>query len=164
MNSESLKRRKFLVMGCTMAAASLTGCASLTGVDGYEAMPGGVMVWALPAAVAGQPDPALKKRIENYWAAHYWRKIEPRYFMEVRAFRERYDNEFYAGYYSKAWLLEEVVVQDMAFQEGEKVSFNLKLATRKKDTGEVRTSQFWDSWVREDGEWYHVHNDPLLKY
>lgn len=164
MNSESLMRRRFLVVGCAMTTALLTGCATLTGVEGHKAIPDGVMAWSLPADVAVQPDPELKRRIENYWAAHYWQNIASRYFMEVRAFRERYDNEFYAGYYSKAWLLEGVVVQDVAFQEGGKVSFSLKLATRKKDTGEARASQIWDAWIKEDGEWYHVHNDPLLKY
>lgn len=164
MDAGGFGRRKFLVLGSAVTVAVFAGCVSMGGVAEHQEMPGGVMVWAFPQAVAGLAEPALKKRLEHYWAAQYWRKIETRYPMEVRAFRERYDYEFYAGYYSKAWLLESVVVQDAILQEGGKVSFNLKLVTRKKDTGEVRANQFWDAWVREEGAWYHVHDDPLLKY
>lgn len=164
MRSGDLDRRKFLILGCAATATLLVGCASFSVTEKHHEMPDGVVFWFPQKAGAGLPEPALKMRVEQYWAAQYWRKIEARYPLEVRAFRERYDQAFYTEYYSKAWLLESLEVQDMVAQEGGKVSFSLKLLTKKKDTGEVRTNRFWDAWVMEEGGWYHVHDDPFLKY
>lgn len=140
--------------------ALCTGCATNGGnLTSAVATPPLSILYETPSLADELGKSGIKDGFFDYWQAHTSKNWKRRY--ELEKFPRPLEEKFYVAYHANAWSLRSLKITGIQ-QTSLEVSVDLVLSmadpAKKSDVVQYQK----DKWVKVDGAWLHVVQDPML--
>lgn len=153
----------FLLVGCSPLPERQSAVPQLAGETAALVSPSPVR-WLISNEQQPTLDTSLRARFSSYWESWATKDWKGRWALELPRFRDKYDANFYSNYHQRAWDLVALEVLSIVKKDNDDIAIEIRTVHRDRQSQRTSDTRQFDIWRYERGAWYHVWDDPIIKY